>query len=93
MTQGKTICECGRDDIHSSKDCWTVEKMIKKFADKCADDLVKDGLVNEDGTIPMAEWKNMNTFTLDDFLNDTKVEAKRIEKVLGDAVDKIHKRK
>jgi len=21
---GKTVCECGRDDIHSSKDCWTI---------------------------------------------------------------------
>lgn len=26
---GKTICECGRDDIHSSKDCWTIENRIK----------------------------------------------------------------
>lgn len=29
MTQGKTICQCGRDDIHSSKDCWTIENRIK----------------------------------------------------------------
>lgn len=28
MTQGKTVCECGRDDIHSSKDCWTIENTI-----------------------------------------------------------------
>lgn len=29
MTQGKTICQCGRDDIHPSKDCWTIENWIK----------------------------------------------------------------
>ena len=35
-------------------------KFIKPLADKWADDIVKDGLVNEDGTIPMSEWKNMS---------------------------------
>ena len=29
MKQGSTICKCGRDDIHSSKDCWTIENRIK----------------------------------------------------------------
>lgn len=33
---------------------------ITKLAEKFAGDFVKDGLVNEDGTIPMAEWKNMS---------------------------------
>ena len=28
MKQGSTICECGRDDVHSSKDCWTIENRI-----------------------------------------------------------------
>ena len=38
----------------------TFNKFIKPLADKWADDIVKDGLVNEDGTIPMSEWKNMS---------------------------------
>ena len=25
---GKTVCQCGRDDIHSSKDCWTIKNRI-----------------------------------------------------------------
>ena len=33
MKQGSTICECGRDDIHSSKDCWTFEDKMKKYAE------------------------------------------------------------
>ena len=33
MTQGKTVCECGRDDIHSSKDCLTLEKLLDKWKD------------------------------------------------------------
>ena len=28
MTQGKTVCQCGRDDMHSTKDCWTIESRI-----------------------------------------------------------------
>ena len=28
MKQGSTVCECGRDDVHSSKDCWTIENRI-----------------------------------------------------------------
>ena len=60
MKQGSTICECGRDDVHSSKDCWTIENTIKNLADKWADDMIKDGLVNEDGTIPMSEWANLS---------------------------------
>lgn len=38
----------------------TFNKLIKPLADKWVDDLVKDGLVNEDGTIPIAEWKNLH---------------------------------
>ena len=38
----------------------TFNKFIKPLADKWADDIVKDGLVNEDSTIPMSEWKNMS---------------------------------
>jgi hypothetical protein len=30
---GKTVCECGRDDIHSSKDCLTLEKLLEKWKD------------------------------------------------------------
>ena len=33
MKQGSTICECGRDDIHSSKDCSTLEKLLEKWKD------------------------------------------------------------
>jgi Protein of unknown function (DUF2384) len=33
MKQGSTVCECGRDDIHSSKDCWTFEDKMKKYAE------------------------------------------------------------
>lgn len=41
--------------------------LIKPLADKWANDLVKDGLVNEDGTIPMSEWANLSKhpFTID----------------------------
>jgi len=78
MTQGKTVCECGRDDIHSSKDCWTIENRIKAL-----NELAKQAQELDMGY----------SFTLDDFLNDTKVERERIEKVLGDAVEKIHKKK
>ena len=34
--------------------------IIKPLADKWADDMIKDGLVNEDGTIPMSEWANLS---------------------------------
>ncbi len=34
-------------------------KTIKPLVDKWADDLVKDGLVNEHGTITMSEWSNL----------------------------------
>jgi hypothetical protein len=33
MKQGSTICECGRDDIHSSKDCLTLENLLDKWKD------------------------------------------------------------
>jgi hypothetical protein len=41
MKQGSTVCECGRDDVHSSKDCWTIEKLIKKMNTKESKEGVK----------------------------------------------------
>lgn len=52
-------------------------KLIKPLADKWADDMIKDGFVNEDGTIPMSEWANLSKhpFTIDSkdliSINDT----------------------
>jgi hypothetical protein len=31
--QGSTVCECGRDDVHSTRDCWTLENKMKKYTD------------------------------------------------------------
>jgi hypothetical protein len=39
--KGSTVCKCGRDDIHSSKDCWTIEKLIKKMNTKESKEGVK----------------------------------------------------
>jgi hypothetical protein len=39
--KGSTVCKCGREDIHSSKDCWTFDELIKKMNTKESKEGVK----------------------------------------------------